>query len=148
MSLSTAFKGGLADSYADARTLSTGISEHSAALAGAVKTSKLTATLDVSTSAAAANALAALPKIQCFSSIFFRKMIRKIVFISVALFSKSRSVRQKDQDALLPAGSRSRLLCEIKWRKNTEQQGPLFPASLRGGDPARRRPFRPAQASW
>jgi hypothetical protein len=99
ISLSIALAGGLPDSYADARTLSTGISEHVAALAGAVKTSKLTARLEVNTSAAAANAFAAFPKIQCFSSIFSRKKFRKIVFISVELFSKSCSLRQIDQYA-------------------------------------------------
>jgi hypothetical protein len=99
ISLSIALAGGLPDSYADERTLSTDLSEQVAALAGAVKTSKLTARLEVKTSAAAANAFAALPNIQCFSSIFSRKMFRKIVFISVELFSKSCSLRQIDQHA-------------------------------------------------
>jgi hypothetical protein len=97
MSSSTALAGGLEDSDLDARTLSTGISVQGAALAGAVKTSRLTARPDVNTSAAAANAFAALPKIECFSSIFFGKMIRKIVFISVEHFSKSCKQTQKVQ---------------------------------------------------
>ena len=70
-----------------------------AALAGTVNIFSPKTIVDVNTSAAAANALAALPKIECFSSIFFRKMIRKIVFISVELFSKSVKMRQKDQTA-------------------------------------------------
>ena len=80
--------------------LSTGISVHGvAALAGAAEILRPRTTADVNTSAAAANAFAARPKIECFSSIFFRKMVRKIVFISVELFSKSDNMRQKDQAA-------------------------------------------------
>jgi hypothetical protein len=96
MSPSTALPGGLTDSDLDARTLSTGTSVQAAALAGAVKTSRLTARPEVSTSAAAANAFAAFPKIEC-SSIFFEKKIRKIVFISVELLSKSGKQSQKVQ---------------------------------------------------
>ena len=97
MSLSIALAGGLPVSKVDAQMVSTGISEHVAALAGAVKTSKLAARLADNTSAAAANALAAFPKFHCFSSNFSRKIYRKIVFISVELFSKSCSQSQKDQ---------------------------------------------------
>jgi hypothetical protein len=97
MSLSSARAGGLTDSDLDARTLSTGISLQAAALAGAVKTSRLAARPEVNTSAAAANAFAAFPKIKSFSSNFFRKMIQKIVFISVELFSKSCKQRQNVQ---------------------------------------------------
>jgi hypothetical protein len=110
MLLSIAFEGVLPSSKVDALTLSIGASEHpAAASAGATKTLKLAARPDANISAAAAIGMALL-KIDCFPSIFFRKMSKKIVFISLELFSKSYNLRQKDQCPHLPIASRSKFL--------------------------------------